>query len=325
MEEANGRFYWLKLKRDYFKRHDITILEAMPNGKEYSLFYLKLMLESVDHEGRLRFNDQIPYNEQMLATITNTNIDTVRTAIKVLEQLELLEIWDDQTIYMTEVNRMIGSASNTEVANRVRKCREQQKALQNVTNLKQKCNESKSIELDIELDKRKDINVEKKEPIASDFSACDLDEMTLKLKKHKYGKYKNILLTDEEYKKLESKQDGLNAIEYLSEYREYKGYKAKSDYLAILKWVFNAMKEDKIKQERINNAEARTTKFTESDRTFNQEQADLTTIPDEELGNVKMFEEPVKKTRFTMYDKPFDKKEAEQSLIKFEDIDKTEI
>ena len=105
----NGKFYWLKLKRDFFKRHDITILESMPNGKEYSLFYLKLMLESIDHEGMLRFSEQIPYNEQMLAAITNTNVDTVRSAIKVLEQLKLLEILDDATIYMTEVENMIGS------------------------------------------------------------------------------------------------------------------------------------------------------------------------------------------------------------------------
>ena len=35
-----AKFYWLKLKRDFFKRHDIQIIEAMPNGKDYVLFYL---------------------------------------------------------------------------------------------------------------------------------------------------------------------------------------------------------------------------------------------------------------------------------------------
>ena len=39
------RYYWLKLKRDFFKRHDIRVIEDMPNGKEYVLFYLKLMVE----------------------------------------------------------------------------------------------------------------------------------------------------------------------------------------------------------------------------------------------------------------------------------------
>ena len=82
--EREKTYYWLKLKRDFFKRHDIRIIETMPNGKDYILFYLKLLCESVDHEGNLRFSDQIPYNEDMLATITNTNVDVVRIAIKIL-------------------------------------------------------------------------------------------------------------------------------------------------------------------------------------------------------------------------------------------------
>ena len=60
------RYYWLKLKRDFFKRHDIRVIEDMPNGKEYVLFYLKLMVEAIDHEGALRFSDTIPYSESML-------------------------------------------------------------------------------------------------------------------------------------------------------------------------------------------------------------------------------------------------------------------
>jgi len=70
------RYYWLKLKRDFFKRHDIQIIESVPNGKDYVLFYLKLLAESIDHEGLLRFNDLIPYSEQMLSTITNSTLAT---------------------------------------------------------------------------------------------------------------------------------------------------------------------------------------------------------------------------------------------------------
>lgn len=103
------KFYWLKLKRDFFKRHDIRIIEEMPNGKDYVLFYLKLLLESIDHEGSLRFSDTIPYNEQMLSVVTNTNVDIVRSAMKLFTELNLMEILDDQTIYMGEVQSMIGS------------------------------------------------------------------------------------------------------------------------------------------------------------------------------------------------------------------------
>ena len=105
----NKKFYWLKLKRDFFKRHDIRVIESMPNGKDYLLFYLKLMVESIDHDGALRFSDTIPYNEEMLAAITNTNVDIVRAAMKLFTTLGLVEIFDDQTIYMREVERLTGS------------------------------------------------------------------------------------------------------------------------------------------------------------------------------------------------------------------------
>ena len=106
---SNKKYYWLKLKRDFFKRHDIQIIEAMDNGKDYVLFYLKILLESIDHEGSLRFSEAIPYNEKMLATITNTNVDIVKSAMEKLMALGLVEILSDSTIYMNEVERMLGS------------------------------------------------------------------------------------------------------------------------------------------------------------------------------------------------------------------------
>ena len=106
------RYYWLRLKKDFFKRHDVRIIESMPNGKDYVLFYLKLLCESVDHEGRLRFSDSIPYSEDMLGTITGTNIDIVRNAIKIFVQLDLMEILDDGTLFMSEVSKLLGSETD---------------------------------------------------------------------------------------------------------------------------------------------------------------------------------------------------------------------
>lgn len=150
---ADNKYFWLKLPKNFFSRHDIKIIEAMPNGKEYAYFYVKLMAESITHEGYLRFNDLIPYNEEMLSTITNTNIDIVRSALKVLKHLEMIEVLDDQTLYLSEVKKLIGCESS--VAERVRKHRESQKLLQcndDVTKLKQNCNTEKELELEKELD-----------------------------------------------------------------------------------------------------------------------------------------------------------------------------
>lgn len=160
------RFYWLQLKRDFFKRHDIQIIESMPNGKDYILFYLKLLCESVDHEGNLRFSDQIPYNEQMLSTITNTNVDVVRNAIKIFSELGMMEIMDDGTYFMREVQKMIGTAKQDEKTRestrlRVQAYRERKKQglleenrYSNVT-----CNGEieKDIEKDIDTDLEKEI------------------------------------------------------------------------------------------------------------------------------------------------------------------------
>ena len=127
-EKKVKRYYWLKLKRDFFKRHDIEIIEGMENGKEYVLFYLKLLLESIDHEGMLRFSDTVPYDAKMLASVTHTNIDTVKSALQKFYELGLVELWDDKTLFMSGVQKMIGT--ETDSAERMRKMRERKNAVE---------------------------------------------------------------------------------------------------------------------------------------------------------------------------------------------------
>ena len=70
-----------------------------------------------------------------------------------------------------------------------------------------------------------------------------------------YGEYKNVLLSDDEYEKLKELcgEDLQGVIDHLSSYIEMKGYKVKSHYLAIRKWVITAYKEQKMREERINS------------------------------------------------------------------------
>lgn len=110
-ENDSKRFYWLKLEKDFFKRHDIRVVETMPNGKDYILFYLKLLCESTSHDGYLRFSEAIPYSEDMLATITNTNVDVVRSAIKIFTELKMMQVLDDGTLFLEQVQKMIGSVT----------------------------------------------------------------------------------------------------------------------------------------------------------------------------------------------------------------------
>ena len=138
------RYYWLKLKRDFFKRHDIRVIEDMPNGKEYVLFYLKLMVEAIDHEGALRFSDTIPYSESMLSSVTNTNVDIVRSALRIFMELGMVELMNDETLFLTEVARLLDS--ETYAAGRQRELREKKIVGDNVACLSPGCRQEKEIE-----------------------------------------------------------------------------------------------------------------------------------------------------------------------------------
>ena len=242
---ADKKYYWLKLDKNFFKRHDIRIIEDMPNGKEYVLFFMKLLVESIDHEGRLRFNELIPYNDQMLATITNTNIDIVRSAIKMFQSLELLQIWDDKTIYINDTQKMLGT--KTEWA--VKKAEWRAKQIEYKDNEGQKkdiVRQEKEIEKEIELDIDKEIK-----------------NKDIKPKKNVYGEFKNVKLTDDEYKKLEEK-GLLNDIEKLSSYIESKGVRYKSHYATILVW--NSKNKGSVKDKIVDIPNYYTQKDDEEDK-----------------------------------------------------------
>lgn len=190
MAEKDKRYYWLKLKRDFFKRHDIQVIESMPNGKDYILFYLKLLCESVDHEGNLRFSDEIPYNEEMLSAITNTNVDIVRSAVKLFSGLRMMEVLDDGTYYMRKIEGMIGSATDNDNAKRQARFRERQKQAllesyddcvtksnAGVTVCVTNNNESKreEKELELELETELELEKEKEKEISSFIQSSEND------------------------------------------------------------------------------------------------------------------------------------------------------
>lgn len=67
--------------------------------------------------------------------------------------------------------------------------------------------------------------------------------------KHIYGEYKKVKLTDSQYKKLCDKYTNADElIAYLDEAKERMGYKYKNDYLAIKKWVVQAVKDERAKK-----------------------------------------------------------------------------
>ena len=71
--------------------------------------------------------------------------------------------------------------------------------------------------------------------------------------KRPYGDFENVKLSDSELEKLNNEfgiEETRKAIQFLDEYIEMKGYKAKSHYLAMRRWVFNAVKEDETRKQK---------------------------------------------------------------------------
>lgn len=184
------KFYWLKLKRDFFKRHDILIIEGMPNGRLIVLFYLKLMLESIDHEGELRYSKTKPYTPEMLASLFSMDVETVKSALKVLEDFELVRIEKDRTIIVEKLMSMVGY--ETDWAKKKAEWRESKRQVEDTERttegqvedkprtMSSKCpdnvRQEKEIEKEIEIEKELDIkrNVKEKTP---SFSRPSVEEV----------------------------------------------------------------------------------------------------------------------------------------------------
>lgn len=102
------------------------------------------------------------------------------------------------------------------------------------------------------------VNVNEKENIKEKASENKSFSATAKANKHKYGVYKHVLLKDEELQSLKREYPNWEElIKYLDEYIEMKGYKAKSHYLCIKKWVVDAVKKNGYKPKKESNFEQR--------------------------------------------------------------------
>lgn len=97
------------------------MLESLPDGMLYSNILMKLYLRSLKREGKLMISDRIPLNPVALSQITRHSVGDVEKAIKVLQELDLIEILDNGAIYMLDIQNFIGKSSTE--ADRIRSYR----------------------------------------------------------------------------------------------------------------------------------------------------------------------------------------------------------
>ena len=115
----NKRYYYLRLRENFFDTPELKTIEAMRGGYKYSNILLKLYLLSLRGEGRLTLTENIPYDISMLANLTGFSKIEVENALKIFRKFGLVEILDSGTIYMLDIQNFIGKSSTS--ADRQRK------------------------------------------------------------------------------------------------------------------------------------------------------------------------------------------------------------
>lgn len=115
------KYYYLKLKENFFDTEEMLVLESQEDGKEYCLILLKMYLRSLKNEGKLMFRNLIPYTPETLAQVLHHDVDVIDRAIQIFEHLGLIEKLDCGAIFMTDIQNFIGESSTE--ADRKRKYR----------------------------------------------------------------------------------------------------------------------------------------------------------------------------------------------------------
>ena len=158
----NKKYYYLRLKDNFFDSDELKILESMKDGYLYSNILLKLYLRSLKNDGKLVVNERIPYNSEMLASVTGHQVGTVKQALSMFKELGLIEVLENGAIYMLDIQNFIGKGSTEADRQRLydRRISEERKQnkLTQSRNLEEICKKS-TPEIEIELEK--DIEIEK--------------------------------------------------------------------------------------------------------------------------------------------------------------------
>ena len=165
----NKKYYYLRLKDNFFDSDELKILESMKDGYLYSNILLKLYLRSLKNDGKLVVNERIPYNAEMLASVTGHQVGTIKQALSMFKELGLIEVLENGAIYMLDIQNFIGKGSTEADRQRLydRRISEERKQnkLTQSRNLEEICKKStpdieKDIEINKELYKEKDIDID---------------------------------------------------------------------------------------------------------------------------------------------------------------------
>lgn len=150
---AEKRYYWLKLKEDFFSSRRIKKLRKLAGGDTYTIIYLKLQLAALRTDGILQWTGLEDNIFEELALELDEDPDNVEVTLRYLLSCGLAESENMESVFLPWVVASTGSEQSS--AERVRRHREA-KALQcNTAPLL--CNTEKEIEIDTELELEREV------------------------------------------------------------------------------------------------------------------------------------------------------------------------
>lgn len=158
---VSKKYYYLKLRDNFFDSDQIKLLEQMQDGYKYCNILLKLYLKSLKHDGKLMFNDRIPYNIEMLSKVLGHSAGDVERALKIFVELDLIEILDNGAMYMLDIQNFIGTSSTEADRKRAYRSKiEEERKLLLQGQMSQKCPDNPPPEIEIDLKKEKELLLE---------------------------------------------------------------------------------------------------------------------------------------------------------------------
>lgn len=141
----NKKYFYLKLKDSFFSSEEMLMLESLPDGMIYQNIYLRMCLLSLKNEGALTFKNMIPYNLNMLSTVLHIDVAKMKMALELFEKLKLITKTDNETLYMSDIQALIGRSSTE--AERIANYRKRITESNNVTEMLPDEKRTKSVQM----------------------------------------------------------------------------------------------------------------------------------------------------------------------------------
>ena len=249
---------WIKLTTDMFDNRKIKHLRRLPDGNNIVLLWIMLltMAGRCNAGGMIFLTENIPYTPKMLADELGFEENTVKLGVQALQNLNMVVADGDYfTISGWEEYQNADRLAEIREYNRLaqQKSRANRKQLASVNTVNDNVND-KVNDKSMTSQRCQDTDIEEEKEEDLDLELNNINSTPPAPKKHKYGTHNNVLLTDEEYAKLQERYptDYEDKINTLSEGLALKGYKYKSHYLAVIKWADNE-RQQPIKTATISN------------------------------------------------------------------------